>query len=113
MAKKKRRVNKSEAIRKYLAGNPDATPSEIIPALREKGIKVTPGLVSNVKSTSGPNRRRRKNSRKKKIVKMRRPGRRAATELSAVDLVAVKELADQLGGINEARRALDMLETLS
>ena len=113
MAKKKTGVSKSQAIRDYLAKNPNATASEVVPALAGKGIKVTPGLVSNVKSTSGPKRRRKKKAGRKKVVKRRRPGRRSAAELSAKDLIAAKQLADQLGGIGEARRALDTLERLT
>lgn len=113
MAKKRKGTSKSQAIRNYLGKKPSATASEIVPALAEKGIKVTPGLVSNVKSTSGPKRRRKKKAGKKKMVKRRRPGRRAAATLSADDLMAAKKLAVQLGGIGEARRALDTLERLA
>lgn len=113
MAKKKTGVNKSQAIRDYLANSPKATASEIVPALGKKGIKVSPGLVSNVKSTSGPKRRRKKKAGRKKVVKRRRPGRRAAAALSADDLMAAKQLADQLGGIQAAHRALNTLERLA
>ena len=113
MAKKTTGVNKSQAIRDCLATNPKATPNEIVAALGKKGIKVSPGLASNVKYTSGPKRRLKKKTGKKKVVKRRRPGRRSAAELSADDLLAAKQLADQLGGIQEARRALDTLEKLT
>lgn len=110
---KKRSTNKSQAIRDYLAKKPSATASEVVPELKKKGITVTPGLVSNIKSTSGPKRRRKKKAGKKKVVKRRRPGRRAAVTLSADDLMAAKQLADQLGGIQAARKALDTLERLA
>jgi len=117
----------SQAIRDYLSTNPKATPNEIVAALGKKGIKVSPGLASNVKYTSGPKRLKKKTGKKKagkkkagkkkagkrKVVKRRRPGRRAAAELSADDLLAAKQLADQLGGIGEVRRALDTLERLT
>lgn len=38
-------VNKSQAIRDYIATHPDAEASEIVFALDAKGIKVAPGLV--------------------------------------------------------------------
>ncbi len=113
MAKKRTGVSKSQVIRNYLATNPNATPNKIVAALGKKGIKVSPGLASNVKYTSGPKRRLKKKTGKKKVVKRRRPGRRSAAELSANDLLAAKQLADQLGGIGEARRALDTLERLT
>jgi hypothetical protein len=111
MAKKRTGVNKSQAIRDFLSTNPEATGSEITAALAKKGIKVSPGLASNVKYTSGP--KRKKKTSKNKVVKRRLPGRRSASELSANDLLAAKQLADQLGGIQEARRALDTLEKLT
>ena len=112
MAKKRRGVNKSQAIRDYLSTNPKATGNEITAALAKKGIKVSPGLASNVKYTSGPKRLKKKTG-KKRVVKRRRPGRRSAAELSAKDLLAAKQLADQLGGIREVRRTLDTLERLA
>ena len=43
-------INKSEAIRDYYKANPKAKTSEVIDALGKKGITVTTGLVTNVKS---------------------------------------------------------------
>jgi hypothetical protein len=108
MAKKRRR-NKSQAIRDFLSTSPQSTPSEIVAALAEKGIRVTSSLASNVKYTSS-NTRRRKGA--KKSVRRRIVRRGAAGALSADDIMAAKELADQLGGIAEARRALETLEAL-
>lgn len=115
MAKKKARGNKSQAIRDYLAENPQATASEIVPALKKQGFKVSPGLVSQVKSTSGPKRGRRKGAKKKGTRKKgpARAGRPAAAGgLSLSDLQEAKRLADQLGGVQEARAALEALEEL-
>jgi len=113
MAKKRTGVNKSRSIRNYLATNPKATPNEIVAALGKKGIKVSPGLVSKVKYTSGPKRRLQKKTGKKRVVKRRHSGKRNAADLSVDDLLAAKQLADKLGGIGEVRRALDTLERLT
>lgn len=43
------KVNKSEKIREYMTANPSKSPKEVAAALKGKGIKVTPGLVSVVK----------------------------------------------------------------
>jgi hypothetical protein len=110
MAKKKT-ANKSQAIRDYLATNPKAAATEIVAALAKMGIKVSPGLASNVKFTSQS--KRKKKAGEKTVVKRRRPGKRSATELSLDDLLAAKQLANQLGGIGEARQALDTLEKLT
>lgn len=102
---KKRAVNQSQAIRDYLAANPTASANEIVAGLKQQGITVSPGLASNVKYTSG---RRRKGPKRR--------GRPAKTErngaLSVSDLVEAKKLADQLGGIEQARQALATLEEL-
>lgn len=42
-------MNKSEKIREYMVANPTKGPKEVADALKSKGIKVTPGLVSVVK----------------------------------------------------------------
>jgi len=44
------KVNKSAAIREYLKSNADAKPKEIVAALAEKGITVSPNMVSIVKA---------------------------------------------------------------
>ena len=44
-------VNKSEAIRDYYKLNPKAKTKDVVDALAKKGITVTTGLVTNVKST--------------------------------------------------------------
>ncbi|MBA4020265.1 MAG: hypothetical protein C0483_24145 [Pirellula sp.] len=44
------KVNKSAAIRDYLAASPEAKPKEIVAALTAKGINVSPNMVSIVKA---------------------------------------------------------------
>ena len=51
-AQKLERGSKSRAVRQYLSQHPDAGPNEIVSALKEKGITITVGLASNVKSVS-------------------------------------------------------------
>jgi hypothetical protein len=111
MAKKRgrRRVNKSQAIRDYLQQDPGATPKQIVTALAERGVKVSEGLAGNVKYTSGPGGARRGRGRGRGRPRTRRV---AVNTLSAQDLVEAKKLADQLGGIEQARRALEALEQL-
>ena len=110
MAKKRsaRGVNKSQAIRDHLAANPQATPNEIVAALKQQGIKVSPGLASNIKYTSG-----RAGGKKRRG---RPPGRgrtiAANGALSVTDLIEAKRVAEQLGGIEQAKQALATLEAL-
>src|SRR6478609_5672336 len=71
MAKKRRSVNVSEAIRTYLAANPDVGPKDAAAAITQKtGKKVSPTYVSNVKSTM-------KGKGKKKTHRGRKPGPKA------------------------------------
>lgn len=44
------KINKSAAIREQLAGNADAKPKEVVAALAEKGITVSPNMVSIIKA---------------------------------------------------------------
>lgn len=52
------KVNKSAAIREYLKSNADAKPKDIVAALAEKGITVSPNMVSIVKAKTKVKSRR-------------------------------------------------------
>ena len=112
MAKKKAKssINKSQAIRDYLAKKPKAAPKEVIAALKENGVEVSVGLVSNVKYSK---KRPKKAVKKKVSVKTVAARRLAVASLSVADLLEVKKLADQMGGVKTVRQALDTLEQLS
>jgi hypothetical protein len=101
-------VNKSQAIRDYLARDPAATPKVIIAGLAKQGISVSDGLVSVVKYA--PDRRKlKRGGRRQSNGRARRQPRGS---LSVENLVATKKLADRLGGLREVREALDTLEKL-
>lgn len=103
---KKSGVNKSEKIREYRKAHPDATPKVIVDGLAKQGTKVSYALVSNILY-------RGKNGAPKKKGKGRR-GRppKAATRMTAQDLVRLKEVVDAMGGIRAVRTGLDLLEQL-
>ena len=109
-ARGKRAVNRSKAIREYLADNPGVGYREVIAGLKARGITVSEGLVSNVKHSM--------KRAKKKIKRRVRRGmaavaaRRTAALLSADDLFKAKTLVDGVGSFDEARRAIDALEKL-
>lgn len=46
----KPKLNKSAAVREYLKAHKGAMPKEIVPALKSKGIDVTPQMVSMIKA---------------------------------------------------------------
>jgi hypothetical protein len=99
--------NKSSAIRDYKAANSTASPKEIAEALGKSGIAVSAQFVSTVLS----------NAKKKggKIGKRGpKPGRKAATAASGSleQLLKAKKMVEQLGGIDNARSALNVLAQL-
>ena len=123
MARKtKSKINKSNAIREIKGANPEAGPTEIAAMVKTQfGVDVTPATVSTVLSTD-----------KKRNGKVGRPGRpkgskngstKAPNASKAVaqngsqaafiqNLLKAKQLVDDLGGISEARSALNALESL-
>ena len=63
---KKRKVNKSQAVRDYLKTHPKAMSSEIVAALNKKGIKITLGHVANIKTTLKNKRLAKKATKQRK-----------------------------------------------
>ena len=97
-------VNKSQVIRDYIAGHPDAPPKAIRLALSEQGVEVSDGLVGVVKYGG---------KKSKKAASAHRVSRRSKGGLSVDDLIEVKRLADELGGVKELRKALELLDELA
>jgi len=102
--KSKSGVNKSQAIRDYIAANPKSKPKEIVEALKGQGVEVTPAFVSTLRS----------NDKRKSGAPRGRRGRRPAeavngSGLGIESLVQAKKLVDKMGGVGEARRALEAL----
>ena len=96
---KKRKTNKSQQVRDYLAAHPDAGPATVA---KELGVSVS--LVSAIKYKSKPGPRG-----KRKVTRRTARGRRArSTGTHQVDpLIAAAQLLRVSGGIQEARAALD------
>ena len=104
---KRRKVNKSQAIRDYLAKHPDATPTTIKEALKTKGVRVGDSLISQVKYS-------KTKAKAKARGRVRRGGqaRKRARGVSMETLLAARDLAKRLGGVARAKEALSMLERL-
>jgi hypothetical protein len=103
---KSKPASKSALIRLFLSDNPKAGPKEIKEALAAKGVEVTDSLISQVKY-----------SKKHLGAKGRRKAGKALTGHGVGnglmdDLVAAKQLADQMGGVEKARSALELLAKL-
>lgn len=106
MARRSSGVNKSKAIREYKEKHGDAGPKAVAEGLAAEGIKVTPQFVSTVLS----NAKRKSGKKRRGRPRGRRAG--AATNGSLTQLLQAKKLAEQMGGINAARQALDVLARL-
>ena len=95
------KVNKAQAIRDVLKtmGN-DAAPKDVIAQLATQKIEVSAAQVSNVKA----------DIRRKEGGFM--PLGRGKGALTLESLKEAKHLADKLGGVDQARRALEALASL-
>jgi hypothetical protein len=101
----KRKINKSQKVRDYLAEHPDAGPTAVANALKRYGVSVA--LVSAIKSkgkTGGRKRRKAKATKRRSVRGWRAAGRRTGR---AEPVVAAAELIRVCGGVDEAKAALD------
>ncbi len=105
MAKKKAGKSLSQSIREHLQTNRSATPNQIVAALAKTGIKVSVGLVSNVKYTSGPGakkktaKKKRATGGKKRTVKRKKPSQ-------TVDISALQAAAKFVAAVGDADKAI-------
>lgn len=109
---------KSDAIRAYMAQNPNDGPAAIRDALAPQGIKKE--LINQVyyKARSGgasAGKKRGPGRPRKVTPAAAAPAARktSASALSASQLLEAKSLADKIGGIAKVREALDLIEKLA
>ena len=101
MAKKKAGKSLSQSIREHLQANPSATPNQIVAELAKQGIKVSQGLASNVKYTSGPGaKKKRTTGGKKRTVKRKKPS------VQTVDISALQAAAKFVAAVGDADKAV-------
>ena len=84
-----KRRNKAAKIRAALADNPSAAAKEIVQTLAAQRVRVSPAQVYNVKSA---------------MAKPKVDG--------YASLIQAKKMANALGGVEQARAALDVLAKL-
>jgi len=104
----KRKVNKTAAVKEFLEANPNAGPTEVVAALAENKISVTPNYVSNIKS---------KGKSGGKQVKRRGRPKAATVQASATGPLSGKlaeaiKLVEKVGGIKKAKETLDAVKAL-
>jgi hypothetical protein len=106
MARLKRGL-KTQAVRDYLAEHPEANPKAVVEGLKAQGLKVKITLVNGIKY----NKSRRAGKRRSPVAHA--AARRTSLRGVTIDqLLEVKRFADSLGGADQIRHALDMLEQL-
>ena len=96
-------INKSQAIRDFLAGNPTADTKAVVAGLAEKGIKAAPTLVYFIKSKKRQAKRRAKRDR------VAASARQTATANPVEVVLRVKDLAREVGGIKNLKMLVDLL----
>lgn len=106
----KRKVNKSQAIREMVEkmGGQAAAPMAVAEALAGEGLKVSAGLVSNIKFGM-------KKKRKKGRKRGRPLGRKPSTNGEAIsieNLLAAKHFVAKLGSVEAAASAVAVLAKL-
>lgn len=105
-AKKQPHGAKTAAIKQALIANPTKSPTEIAEIVTEQGFETTANYVSGVKAKFGG---------KKKKVKAAAALEASAAPAVPKDAISIgllqkaKKLAAQLGGIKEAKAAMDAL----
>jgi arginine repressor len=111
-------MSKADAIRDAVSRlGRKARPRDVIADLADKGVTVTSPQVSSLMKKLGIKRRRRRGGREAANGAATRGagvkrGPRTGGSLSATDLLDAKKLADQLGGVEKLKKALDLLEQL-
>jgi hypothetical protein len=106
MAATKTKVNKSAEIRQAMKASPSAGPTEIATQLSEKGIKVTPAMVSTVKTKAKSLKGKRGPSGKK-------PGRPAGSTTRTNDFAEVEStimFVKGVGGMDRAKQLIALME---
>ena len=111
------KVNKSLAVRDYLALHPKATPKDVSAALKDQGLDVSPNYVSIVKFQMKKSKGKSK-AKKAEAASAAPPQekkaapRQVSDKFSIETLLQAKKLSESLGGVEAAREALAALSKL-
>src|SRR4051812_31452146 len=97
------KVNKSDAVREFLAQSPKATSQEVVTALAEKGIRVAPSLIYFVRSKQ---KQAKRQARRERVAESSRQSG-AANPVEVV--LRVKDLAREVGGFKNLKQLVDLL----
>ena len=95
-------INKSQAIRDFLAANPNSDTKTVVAGLAEKGVKVAPTLVYFIKS------KQRQAKRRAKRVRAEESSRQTTADPVAL-VRKVRGLGHEVGGIRNLKKLVDLL----
>jgi hypothetical protein len=114
---KKSSVNKSQAVRDYLSGHPDAMPKEVMVALAKEGIEVSRVLVSTIKTKINKTGTAKKAAKKASVAEAAAPAvvEKPTTNGGTITLEHVKKVArtvKTLGGFQRVTEILAVIKEL-
>jgi hypothetical protein len=99
----RKQSNRSQAVRDALVANPGASSKDIIAQLAGRGMKVSPTLVYYIKSKQSKARRIEKRAR------VAATSRSTGTRDPVQVVIRVKELAREVGGVQNLKLLVDLL----
>ena len=97
---KKREVNKAQAVRDFMAANPEANPKEVSETLTKQGIEVSYNYVYTVKGKMTAKKGKRKRRQQAAEVAS------VTTGIGVPEIKAAFGLLKHCGGIAQAKEAL-------
>ena len=106
MAKKKAGKSLSQSIREHLQSNPSDTANQIVAALAKTGVKVSPGLASNVKYTSGPGAKKKTAKKKRAIGGKKVTVTRKLPTAQTIDIATLQAAAKFVAAVGDADTAI-------
>jgi hypothetical protein len=112
---KKQRVNKTQAVRDYLAKHANAKSGEIAAALTKQGIKITGNYAANIKTKINKTRTVKKAAKKPAAVEATAPAvvetaAKAAVTVTLEHVKAVALTVRVLGGSTRLYEVLDLIK---
>lgn len=111
---KKRKANKTQAVRDYLKAHPKATSGEIATALTKQGTKITASYAANIKTTIKKTRTAKKATKKSPAVTataatVEKPVK-AADTVTIEQVRAVAQTVKVLGGADRLNSLLGLIK---
>lgn len=97
-------VNKTEEIKRYMAEHPEDGPKAVAEALTARGIPMSAGYVSTIKAAAKRGSKPAAGRMKKAVVTI---------ELTMELLEHGLAVAERLGGVHQAKRIFDFLDSLA